>query len=134
MTLALPELPDFSQTETFYIIAQWWDRHTQVVFPTLVVLSLIVLLTGIIQAFRSEDLRGTDRVELKREVLVAVRRHPGGVAAEQLSKDTGIQTRLLVKLLEDMQRIGWVTCFTNTQRLTLWTVQETRPQRRSRSN
>jgi hypothetical protein len=114
-------MPDFSETETFHVIAQWWEAHGQTLYPILAVASLVVLFAGILQAWRlMGGIDSSEKIELKRTILVVVRRYPEGASTERLAQETGIETGQMAKVLADMQESGWVAARANAKGQTVW--------------
>ncbi len=101
---------------------EFFELHAHILYPLLAVLVLVLLVAGILQAWRSQDLDGLAKAELKREIILEMRRQVGGVSAEALAKNLGLEPLKLVRLLEEMQKDGIVGCHTNTHRLTVWQV------------
>lgn len=98
------------------------ERNSHIVYPALAVLVTLLLVAGILQAWRTQDLDGLAKVELKREIILELRRQMGGVSADRLSQAVGLENFKTVKLLEEMQRDGILISHTNTSRLTLWRI------------
>lgn len=97
------------------------ERNTHIIYPALAVLALALIVAGILQAWRSQDLAGLEKAELKREIILELRRQAGCSApGEQLARAIGLEPFKTVKLLEEMQRDGVIASHTNTQRLTIW--------------
>ncbi len=96
------------------------ERNAQIIYPLLVLGVLALLVIGILQAWSSNDLDGLQKAELKREIILQLRRQVGGMSAESISKAIGLEPFKPVKLLEEMQRDGLVGSHTNTDRLTVW--------------
>ena len=111
------------------------EQNTHIVYPALAILVLVLLVAGILQAWRSQDLDGLQKAELKREVILVLRRETHGAPVEALAKEVGLTNLSLVKLLEELLADGIVECFTNTQRLTIWSLKGIpTPGRRSSSS
>ena len=101
----------------------WWTAHTPILYPCFAALALSLLLAGIIFASQSDDLRRSEHTELKREVMRALRYHPLGAPGATLAADTGIDLRLLLRLLKDLKRRSLVTSSTDERRGILWRPQ-----------
>jgi hypothetical protein len=99
---------------------EFLELNAHIIYPLLAVLVLALLIAGILQAWRSQDLDGLAKAELKREVILELRRVMGGSTVETLSKAVGLEPFKLVKLLEEMQKDGIVGSHTTSQRLTVW--------------
>ena len=98
------------------------EQNTHIVYPALAILVLVLLVAGILQAWRTQDLDGLQKAELKREVILVLRRETHGVEAELLGKEVGMAVLRLVKILEELQTDGIVVSVTNTQRKTFWSL------------
>lgn len=106
---------------------EFLENHSHIIYPVLGVMVLALLVVGILQAWRTQDLDGLAKAELKREVILELRRQMGGVSAEALSRTMGLDTFKLLKVLEEMQQDGVLTSHTNTQRLTVWRLKGVGP-------
>ena len=113
------------EPETDYL--ELLERNSHVVYPALAVLVVALLVVGILEAWRSQDLDGLQKVELKREIILELRRQIGGASAETLARAIGLESFKTVKLLEELQRDGIVISHTNTARLTLWRMKGAGP-------
>ncbi len=98
------------------------EKNTHIIYPALAILVLVLLVAGILQAWRTQDLDGLQKAELKREVILVLRRETHGAPVEILAREVGLTNLKLVKLLEELQSDGVVVSFTNTQRLTIWSL------------
>ena len=113
------------EPETDYL--ELLERNSHIVYPALAVLVVLLLVLGILEAWRSQDLDGLQKVELKREIILELRRQIGGASAETLAKAIGLESFKTVKLLEELQRDNIVISHTNTARLTLWRIKGAGP-------
>ena len=97
------------------------ERNSNIIYPALAVLALVLIVAGVLQAWRSQDLAGLEKAEFKREIILHLRRQMGGSASgEQLSRAIGLEPFKTQTLLEEMQKDGVLAPYTNTQRLTVW--------------
>lgn len=96
------------------------ERNSHIIYPLLAIGVVGLLVAGILQAWRSQDLDGLAKVELKREIILELRKQMGGVSAEMLARAVNLEPLKTVKLLEEMQRDGILASHTNSARLTLW--------------
>jgi predicted ArsR family transcriptional regulator len=81
---------------------------------------LILIGLGILQAWRSEDMDGLQKAELKREVIRELRREVHGLTADAISKAVGVPSLKLLRVLEEMQRDNILESRTDTARITTW--------------
>jgi hypothetical protein len=101
----------------------YWDlleKNTHIVYPVLAVLVLVLLMAGILQAWKTQDLDGLQRAELKREIILELRKETFGCSVENLARSMKLDPLKLVTLLEQMQKDGVVMSTTDTKRLTTW--------------
>jgi hypothetical protein len=101
----------------------YWDlleKNTHIVYPVLAVLVLVLLMAGILQAWKTQDLDGLQRAELKREIILELRKDTFGASVENLARRMKLDPLKLVNLLEQMQKDGVVMSTTDTKRLTTW--------------
>ena len=103
------------------------EQNTHIIYPALAILVLVLLVAGILQAWRTQDLDGLQKAELKRALILVLRRDTHGAPVEVLAKEVGFASLKLVKLLEELQRDGIVISHTNTQRLTIWSLKGVNP-------
>jgi hypothetical protein len=116
------EPPDYvrppSATTPRYI--ELLEGNTHLIYPALAVLVLVLIALGILQAWRSEDMDGVQKAELKRDVIRELRREVHGLSADALSKAVGVPSLKLLRVLEEMQKDNILESRTDTQRLTTW--------------
>jgi hypothetical protein len=96
------------------------EQNAHIIYPTIGALVVMLLVVGILQAWRTQDLDGLQKAEVKRAVILELRRQMSGLPVDALSKAVGIEPFKLVRVLEEMQRDGVLGSHTNTQRLTTW--------------
>jgi hypothetical protein len=116
------QTPDYvrppSATAPRYI--EQLETNTHLVYPAVAVLVLILIGLGILQAWRSEDMDGLQKAELKREVIRELRREVHGLTADAISKAVGVPSLKLLRVLEEMQRDNILESRTDTARITTW--------------
>lgn len=101
---------------------EWLEANSQVLYPAIGLLVLVLVLLGILQAWRAPKLSGASLLELKREILLHLRKEMGGCSADVLAKVVALDSFKVMKLLEEMQNEGMVRSYTNTHRLTIWQI------------
>jgi hypothetical protein len=107
------------------------EQNAHIVYPAVGILALLLIAAGILQAWRTQDIDGLQKTELRREVLLELRRQLSGLPAELLARRLDIEPFRMVKLLEEMQRDGVLVSHTNTHRLTVWRVKGVGPEQSS---
>jgi hypothetical protein len=113
---SLQPKPDDGSPQYFELL----EKNTHIVYPVLAVLVLVMLMAGILQAWKTQDLDGLQRAELKREIILELRKDAFGASVEVLSRRMKLDPLKLVGLLEQLQKDGVVMSTTDTKRLTTW--------------
>ncbi|MHB8877727.1 MAG: hypothetical protein ACYC8T_28890, partial [Myxococcaceae bacterium] len=75
--LAIPYSKPAGDTSPKYF--EFLEHNAHIIYPLLAVLVLALLVAGILQAWRSQDLDGLAKAEFKREIILELRRQMGGV-------------------------------------------------------
>ena len=107
-----------SATKPRYIEAL--EENTQLIYPGIAVLVLLLIALGVISSWRSEDIDGIQKAEVKREIIRELRREIHGITVERLAKLVKVPSFRVAKLLEEMQVQGIAESRTDTRRLTTW--------------
>ena len=98
------------------------EQNSHIVYPLLAVLTLILIVAGLLQAWKNQDMDSQTRVEYKRAILAELRRHLNGMPGDELARSLGLDRLKMVRILEQMQQDGMVQSHTNSKRLTVWRV------------
>ncbi|GMU62576.1 MAG: hypothetical protein AMXMBFR34_43390 [Myxococcaceae bacterium] len=96
------------------------ENNSHIIYPLLAVVVVALIAFGVISAWRSEDMSGLQKAELKREIIRELRREIWGMTADALSKNVGVPRFKLLKILEEMQADNILEARTDTQRVTTW--------------
>jgi hypothetical protein len=107
-----------SATKPRYIEAL--EENTQLVYPAIAVLVLLLIALGVISAWRSEDMDGIQKAEVKREIIRELRREIHGITVDRLAKLVKMPSFKVAKLLGEMEAQGIAESRTDTRRLTTW--------------
>ena len=109
------------------------EQNSHIIYPVLAVLTLALIIAGLLQAWKNQDMDTKTRVEYKRAILTELRRHLNGMPGDELARTLALDRLKMVKLLEQMQQEGMVQSHTNSKRITVWRVRgaatETAPSR-----
>jgi hypothetical protein len=103
------------------------ERYSHIIYPALGTLALVLLALGVIEAWRRQDLRGLEKSEFKREIILELRRQLGGVTGDILARAIGLDPFKTSRLLEEMQRDGLLLSHTSTDRKTVWRLKGVGP-------
>jgi hypothetical protein len=99
---------------------EFLEKNTNILYPVLAGVTLVLILLGIIQAWRGQEMSVAQKAELKKEIILELRKAGGGVSAEVVAKAIGLEKFKTVKLLEEMLDEGFLLTYVNTQRLAMW--------------
>lgn len=96
------------------------ENNTHIIYPLIAVVVVAIIAFGVITAWRTEDMDGLQKAELKREIIRELRREIWGMTADALSKNVGIPRLKLLKVLEEMQADNILEARTDTSHVTTW--------------
>jgi hypothetical protein len=103
------------------------EQNSHIIYPSLAVLTLVIIAAGILQAWRTQDLDGLQKNEFKRAIVNELRRNISGMPGDMLAKAVGLDRLKTNHLLEQMLKEGLVVSHTNSQRLTVWRIRGATP-------
>jgi hypothetical protein len=122
--LKLPWQKDYEQgegaTDSPYL--EVLENNTHIIYPALAILVVVLIVAGILHAWKSDDLDSVVKAEAKREIVMQLRRELHGMSADRLMRLTGLDMMKLARLLAEMQEDGILTSHTNSQRQTTWVL------------
>ena len=124
--LLLPELPSdqprytkpVGSAEVKYF--ELLENNSHIIYPILAVTVVALIAFGVIAAWRSEDVDGIAKAEMKREVIRQLRREVYGLTAVRLATIVDVPGGKMLKLLEEMAEANIVESRTDTARVTTW--------------
>ena len=96
------------------------EKNTNLIYPALAAATIILILLGILASWRGHEMTAEQKSNLKRDIILELRKAGGGISAEQVAKAIGLEKFKTVKLLEEMLNDGLLLTYTNTQRLAVW--------------
>jgi hypothetical protein len=96
------------------------ERYSNILYPALALAVLLVLVIGIMHAWRSQDMDGLAKAEFKREIILELRRNTFGLSAEMLARALELELLKTVRLLEEMKEDGVVFPETDREQSTRW--------------
>lgn len=105
-------------TKVKYI--EFLENNAHVLYPLIAIVVVALIAFGVISAWRTEDMDGLQKAELKREIIRELRREIWGMTADAISKNVGVPRLKLLKILEEMQADNILEVRTDTQRVTTW--------------
>jgi hypothetical protein len=122
--LKIPGQVDYEQPEgaTSVPYLELLENNTHIIYPALAIMVVVLIVAGILHAWKTDDLDSVVKAEAKREIVMQLRRELHGMSAERLTRMTGLELSKLVRLLQEMQDEGMLTSHTNSQRQTTWVL------------
>jgi hypothetical protein len=109
--------PKTSMSNSYFDIL---EQNSHIIYPGLAVLTLALIIGGLLQAWKNQDMDTKTRVEYKRAILTELRRHLNGLPGDELARTLSLDRLKMVQLLEQMQQDGMVQSHTNSKRVTVW--------------
>jgi hypothetical protein len=103
------------------------EQNSHIIYPGLAVLAVGLVVLGVLSAWRSQEVAGLRKAELKREIILELRRQAVGMSGDAIARAIGLQPLAAMKLLEELQRDNILVSYTNTQRLTLYRLKGAPP-------
>src|SRR4051794_33074829 len=94
------EQPD-SATNVPYL--ELLESNTHIIYPALAIFVVVLIVAGILHAWKTDDLDSVVKAQAKREIVMQLRREMHGMSAERLTRLTGLDLNKLVRLLQEMQ-------------------------------
>jgi hypothetical protein len=119
-----------SAMETRYI--DLLEQNSHIVYPALGIITLLLVVVGILQAWKSQDMDGLTKNQFKRAIINELRSNLSGLPGEVLARAVGLDRLKTVKLLEQMQQEGMVISYMSSNQMMLWRVRGAGPERKDK--
>ncbi len=84
------------------------DEHAGILLPALAITTIVVLVAGVIHAWKTPEIAGAARAHVKGEIIRLLRNKLGWMTAQQVGEKLGLETHTAATLLEEMKRDGIV--------------------------
>jgi hypothetical protein len=98
------------------------EQNSHIVYPSLAILTLLLVVVGIFQAWKSQDMDGLTKNEFKRAIINELRRNLAGLPGEVIARAVGLDRLKTVRLLEQMQQEGMVNSYMSSNQMMMWRV------------
>ena len=105
------------------------ERNTHILYPVIALLVVTMIVAGILQAWKTQDMDIDAKIGWKREIITMLRAQLGGVPTEQISRTIGLDRLKTQKLLEEMQTEGIMISHMSSSRLQMWRLKGVGSQR-----
>lgn len=119
-----------SAMESSYI--ELIEQNSHIIYPSLGIITLVLLVLGILQAWKSQDMDGLTKNEFKRAIINELRSNLAGLPGEVLARAIGLDRLKTVKLLEQMQQEGMVISYMSSNQMMLWRVRGAGPEKKDK--
>lgn len=106
------------------------EQNSHIVYPGLAVLTLLILVAGIFQAWKSQDMDGLSKNEFKRAIVNELRRNLSGLPGDMIARAIGLDRLKTVRLLEQMQQEGMVNSYMSSNQMMMWRVRGAGPEKK----
>lgn len=106
------------------------EQNSHIVYPALAGLTLLLVVVGIFQAWKSQDMDGLTKNEFKRAIVNELRRNLSGLPGDMIARAIGLDRLKTVKLLEQMQQEGMVSSYMSSSQMMLWRVRGAGPEKK----
>ena len=108
------------------------EQNSHIIYPALGILTAVLLMAGILQAWRSQDMDGLTKNEFKRAIVNELRRNLSGLPGDMIARAVGLDRLKTVKLLEQMQQEGLVNSYMSSNQMMMWRVRGAGPEKKDK--
>jgi hypothetical protein len=106
------------------------EQNSHIVYPALAGLTLLLLVGGIFQAWKSQDMDGLTKNQFKRAIVNELRRNLSGLPGDMIARAVGLDRLKTVKLLEQMQQEGMVNSYMSSNQMMMWRMRGAGPEKK----
>lgn len=108
------------------------EQNSHIVYPALGILTLVLVVIGIFQAWKSQDMDGLTKNEFKRAIVNELRSNLSGLPGEMVARAIGLDRLKTMKLLEQMQQEGMVISYMSSNRMMMWRMRGAGPEKKDK--
>ena len=108
------------------------EQTSHIVYPALAVLTLLLVVAGIFQAWKSQDMDGLTKNEFKRSIVNELRRNLSGLPGDMIARAVGLDRLKTVRLLEQMQQEGLVNSYMSSNQMMMWRIRGAGPEKKDK--
>ncbi|MDY7231850.1 hypothetical protein [Hyalangium rubrum] len=117
--------PTSSMAPTYFELL---EQNSHILYPALGILTAVLLVAGILQAWRSQDMDGLTKNEFKRAIVNELRRNLSGLPGDVLARAVGLDRLKTMKLLEQMQQEGMINSYMSSNNMQMYRVRGAGPE------
>ena len=93
------------------------EQNSHILFPLLALLAVVLLVGGIVHAWRTPELAGAEKARLKGEIIRTLRNNIGWMTAQEAAEKLDIETHTAASLMDEMKRDGVLVSGTMESRI-----------------
>lgn len=108
------------------------EQNSHIVYPVLAGLTLLLVVAGIFQAWKSQDMDGLTKNEFKRQIVNELRRNISGLPGDMIARTIGLDRLKTVRLLEQMQQEGILNSYMSSNQMMMWRVRGAGPEKKDK--
>jgi hypothetical protein len=108
------------------------EQNSHIVYPVLAALTLLLVVAGIFQAWKSQDMDGLTKNEFKRQIVNELRRNLSGLPGDMIARAIGLDRLKTVRLLEQMQQEGILNSYMSSNQMMMWRVRGAGPEKKDK--
>jgi hypothetical protein len=88
---------------------EWIEAHSELVYPAVAICILGLIIGAALAFFRSEELGAEKAGQLKREIMLLLRRRVSGVGVDQVAAELQIDRLVAGRLLSELEQEGMIS-------------------------
>jgi hypothetical protein len=119
--------PTTSMSPTYF---EMLEQNSHILYPALGILTAVLLMAGVLQAWRSQDMDGLTKNEFKRAIVNELRRNLSGLPGDVIARAVGLDRLKTMKLLEQMQQEGMLMSYMSSNQLRMYRVRGAGPEKK----
>ena len=108
------------------------EQNSHIVYPALAILTMLLVVVGVFQAWKSQDMDGLTKNEFKRAIVNELRRNISGLPGDMIARAVGLDRLKTVRLLEQMQNEGMVNSYMSSNQMMMWRVRGAGPEQKNK--
>jgi hypothetical protein len=108
------------------------EQNSHIVYPALGIIALLLVVGGIFQAWKSQDMDGLSKNEFKRSIVNELRRNLSGLPGDMIARSVGLDRLKTVRLLEQMQQEGMVNSYMSSNQMMMWRIRGAGPEKKDK--
>ena len=108
------------------------EQNSHIVYPALAILTMLLVVVGVFQAWKSQDMDGLTKNEFKRAIVNELRRNISGLPGDMIARAVGLDRLKTVRLLEQMQNEGMVNSYMSSNQMMMWRVRGAGPEQKGK--